>query len=163
MFTSILALSTLATFAAARPLDNGASNAFGNAVVNNLCPFEVSLWSTGNSQQGPWQLNANGGVYSEPFAGAQTTIIVEQGRSNDPNGQFAAAPKVSFGYNAQNDIVWYDMDTLSGGFPGSKLVLMNGGDNCPVINFPYGFNPDGSNWTKQCTSAADVTLTLCAP
>jgi hypothetical protein len=158
MFTSAFVLTSLAAIVAARPLDNGKPNTF----VTNFCPFEVSLWSTGNSDRGPWHIDANGGWYSETFADHQSTIIVEQGRSEDPNGDYAETGKISLGYNPVGSTIWYDVDTLSGGFPGINILVTDSGNNCPAINFPNGVNPDGTDHTKSCTPSGDVTLTLCA-
>ena|ERR1700761_4046595 len=154
MFASILTAFTLASLAAARPLDN-----IGNAVINNNCGTEVTLWTTGVSQQGPWYLDANGGNYVEQFAGPNIAIVLINGHVDDPNGKYADVPKTTFGYSLVNGVIWYDLD--GNGFEGSKLVTKSADDTCPAIVFDNGVNP-GGNWSQQCHGDADVILTLCA-
>ena len=154
MFTSVLTAFTLASLAVARPLDN-----IGNAIINNNCGSEVTLWTTGVSQQGPWYLAANGGNYIEQFAGENVAIVLINGHIDDPNGKYADVPKTTFGYSYVNGVIWYDLD--GNGFEGSKLVTNSADDTCTAIVFDNGVNP-GGNWTQQCRANADITLTLCA-
>jgi hypothetical protein len=150
MFSSIIALGSLALLAAAAPLD------VNTAIVKNQCSYGVSIWSTG---AGPTYIGPNG-VYSEPLVGQTRTLLVEQGQHN-PGDIYGNIGKVSFGYTVQDNQVWYDMDTLSGGFPSSHLTLTATG--CNTIDFPNGANPvSGQDHTQSCAAPAAVTLTLCA-
>ena len=92
MVGSMIALTSLALapLVASLPF-----NTIGNAVVNNLCDTEVTLWTNGNSQQGLWNLQANSGYYSEPFAGSGIAIVLVKGHSDDPNGKYADVPKTT--------------------------------------------------------------------
>jgi Blastomyces yeast-phase-specific protein len=157
MFTSVLALASLALapLASALPMDT----VIGNAIINNLCNTEVTLWTTGNAQQGPWHLDANGGQYSEQYGGNGMAIVLVSGHSDDRNGKYADVPKTSFGYSYVNGAIWYDLD--GNAFPGSKLVLASDDATCQSIVFDNGVNP-GGDWTKQCHGDTNVVLTLCA-
>jgi hypothetical protein len=152
MFSTIISLGSLAVLVAAAPLD------VATAIVNNKCSFGVSIWSTG---AGPTYIEPNT-IYSEQLVGQTKTILVEQGQhdSGDINRDI---PKVSFGYTVQGDLVYYDLDTLSGGWPQSHIVLAAAGDGCATIDFPDGANPaPGQDHTQACSSSSDVTLNLCA-
>jgi Bys1 family protein len=152
MVSSIITLGSLVILVAAAPLD------VATAIVNNQCSFGVSIWSTGT---GPTYIEPNT-IYSEPLVGETRTLLVEQGQ-HAPGDINRDIPKVSFGYTAQGDMVYYDMDTLSGGWPQSHLVLAATGNGCAAIDFPDGVNPaPGQDHTQACTSSSDVALTLCA-
>ena len=156
MVGSMIALTSLALapLVASLPF-----NTIGNAVVNNLCDTEVTLWTNGNSQQGLWNLQANSGYYSEPFAGSGIAIVLVKGHSDDPNGKYADVPKTTFAYSLVDDVIWYDLD--GNAFDGSKITLSSADASCSAVVFDNGVNP-GGDWTRQCHSDADVILTLCA-
>jgi Blastomyces yeast-phase-specific protein len=152
MFSSIITLGSLAVLTAAAPTD------FPNAIVNNQCPYGVSVWSNGAGVS----YVAGNTSFSEPLTGQAKSLVVEQGE-HSPDDLYKDVPKVSFGYTVQGDIVYYDLETVGGGWPQQHIVLAAAGNNCNVIDFPNGANPvPGQDHTRTCTSSADVVLTLCA-
>src|ERR1700761_8889675 len=104
MFFSIITLGSLVALVAAAPAN------VPTAIVNNQCSFGVSIWSTG---AGPTYIDANTN-YSEALVGQSRTLLLEQGQ-HDSGDIYRDIPKVSFGYTVQDSLVYYDLDTLSGG------------------------------------------------
>ena len=152
MFFSIITLGSLVALVAAAPAN------VPTAIVNNKCSYGVSIWSTG---AGPTYIGPNS-VYSEPLVGNQKTLLVEQGQ-HAPGDIYADTPKLSFGYSVQGSRVWYDLNTLSGGFAQSHVILAGTGAGCSAIDFPTGATPNPDwNFTTNCDAPSDVTLTICA-
>ncbi|PHH76527.1 hypothetical protein CDD82_3951 [Ophiocordyceps australis] len=140
----------------------GFSEAVGNARVVNNCPFQVTLWSVGGSISNPHTLPARGGTYSEQF-----TVDPQSGGralkiTREPDGLFTSKPQTDFAYSLSGALVYYDLSDVYGdAFAGNKLVEGSADRSCPVITWPNGTPPAGSQ-VKNCNSNSDVTLTLCA-
>lgn len=150
--------SLLALLAVATPL----VSAVGRARVVNNCDTEVTLWSVGASVSNPVTLTAKGGKYSEEFkkdpkTGGKSIKIT---RARD--GLYTGAPQTNFAYNLDGAKIWYDLSSVFGDtFKGKKLQVKSAEATCPSIVWANGTPPSGSQ-VKVCTSAKDVTLTLCA-
>lgn len=155
-------ISNIITFLALAAATTPLVSAVGNARVVNKCSTPVYIWSVGQAAAGPYTLAAKSGVYSEPFVkdpvtGGKALKIV---RTSD--GLYTGKPQTTFAYTLDDAKVWYDLSDIFGdAFAGSKLVEASADTSCPAITWNNGVQPGGSQ-TKTCTSAKDVTLTLCA-
>ncbi|KAH7369303.1 Bys1 family protein [Plectosphaerella cucumerina] len=150
--------SLLAALAVASPL----VSAVGRARVVNNCDTEVTLWSVGSAVSNPVTLTAKGGKYSEEFKKDPKTggKAIKITRARD--GLYTGAPQTNFAYNLDGANIWYDLSSVFGDtFKGKKLVVKSAEATCPSIVWSTGTPPSGSQ-VKVCTSAKDVTLTLCA-
>lgn len=139
----------------------GSAFALGKARVINNCTTEVTAWSVGSEISVPFHLGPHGGFYAETFVkdpktgGKAIKITIPQ------DGLFTGAPQTNFAYALDGETIWYDLSYVFGEtFAGKKLVV-EAGKGCPSIVWPKGQNPGGSQ-TRACSSASDVTLTLCA-
>jgi len=136
--------------------------AVGNAKVVNKCAEPVTLWSVGSSVSDAYTVAANGGSYSEPFVKDPTTGGKSIKITKTADGLYTGAPQLNYAYSLDGATIWYDLSTVFGdAFAGKKLVVSSAETSCPSITWPTGTNPGGSQ-VKACTSAKDVTLTLCA-
>ncbi|KAK4114800.1 hypothetical protein N656DRAFT_704801 [Canariomyces notabilis] len=151
-------LAVLALAAAAAPF----ASALGMARVVNKCPETVHVWSVGSEMAGPYALGTNGGFYAEEFRKDPRTGGKALKITRSADGLYNGSPQTIFAYNLDNDKVWYDLSDIFGdAFVGKKLVVESAEQSCPSIIWPTGVPPAGSQ-VKVCTSAKDVTLTLCA-
>ncbi|KAK3325937.1 hypothetical protein B0H66DRAFT_143793 [Apodospora peruviana] len=140
----------------------GLASAVGNARVVNKCSTAVTLWSVGQSVAGPFTVAPNGGSYGEPFVKDPVTGGKALKMTKTADGLYTGAPQTVFAYSLDNDKVWYDLsDVFGDAFAGKKLVEASAEPTCPSIVWANGTPPAGSQ-VKTCTSAKDVTLTLCA-
>jgi hypothetical protein len=146
----------------ALPFAAPALAAVGKARVVNNCSFPVSVWSVGSQVTGPTNVAKNGGVYAETFTrdpatGGRAIKITLQ-----PDGLYNGSPQTIFSYTLDGEKVWYDLsDVFGDAFAGKKLVEKSADATCPVITWPNGVSPGGSQ-VKTCVASKDVTLTLCA-
>jgi Bys1 family protein len=150
--------SLLSVLAIASPL----VSAVGRARVVNNCDTEVTLWSVGSAVSNPVTLTSKGGKYSEEFKKDPKTggKAIKVTRARD--GLYTGAPQTNFAYNLDGAKIWYDLSSVFGdAFKGKKLVVKSAEATCPSIVWSTGTPPSGSQ-VKVCTSAKDVTLTLCA-
>ena len=151
-------ITFLALAAAATPL----ASAIGNARVVNKCTTPVYLWSVGQNAVGPYTLAAKTGVYSEPFVKDPLTGGKALKITKTVDGLYTGKPQTTFSYSLDGDKVWYDLSNIFGdAFSGSKLVEASADASCPAITWANGV-PGAGSQVKVCTSAKDVTLTLCA-
>jgi hypothetical protein len=151
----------LSTVLAALPLVAPAL-AVGKARIVNSCTFPVSVWSVGSQISGPSTIGAKGGVYTETFTRDPATGGRALKITLQPDGLYNGSPQTIFSYTLDGDKVWYDLNDVFGdAFAGKKLVEKSADASCPVISWPNGVSPGGSQ-VKVCTAAKDVTLTLCS-
>lgn len=150
--------SFLAVLAVSAPL----VSAVGRARVVNNCDAEVTLWSVGSAVSNPVHLKAKGGSYSEEFKKDPKTGGKALKITRARDGLYTGAPQTNFAYNLDGSKVWYDLSSVFGDtFRGKKLQVKSAEGTCPSITWSNGTPPSGSQ-VKVCTSAKDVTLTLCA-
>lgn len=136
--------------------------AVGKARVVNQCDFEATLWSVDSQIHGPHTLGAKGGSYAETFHRDAVTGGIAIKITQDPNGLYTGAPQLNFAYSLDGAKVFYDLSSVFGdAFAGHALVEKSADKTCPVIEWPQGTPPAGSQ-VKDCTAEKDVTLTLCA-
>ncbi|KAK0727811.1 hypothetical protein B0T26DRAFT_672430 [Lasiosphaeria miniovina] len=149
---------TILALAAAAPL----ALAFGSARVVNKCSAPVTLWSVGQNIAGPFTLAAGTGSYGEEFTRDPVTGGKALKITKTTDGLYTGQPQTIFAYSLINDGVYYDLsDVFGDAFAGSKLVEASADASCPVISWPNGTPPAGSQ-VKVCTAEKDITLTLCA-
>lgn len=152
----------LSAIVAALPLLAAPALAVGKARVVNNCDFSVSLWSVGSQVTGPSTLAAKTGTYSETMTRDASTGGRALKITTGVDGLYNGSPQTIFSYTLDGDKVWYDLSNVFGNaFSGKKLVEKSADSSCPQIVWPTGVSPGGSQ-TKTCTSAKDVTLTLCS-
>ena len=137
--------------------------AFGVARVVNKCPFAVSLWTVGETTEGPFVLCDGGGSYAEPM----TIDPISCGRSIKitipEDGLYTAAPQMNFAYNLDGDDVWYDLSDVFGHpFAGHRATLASDNCDCPSLEWMHGVPPPESQVRSCYSPADDVILTLCA-
>ncbi|ROT37108.1 hypothetical protein SODALDRAFT_188305 [Sodiomyces alkalinus F11] len=150
--------SLIAALAIATPL----VTATGNATVINECDFEVTLWSVGSQINGPHQLEAEGGSYSEKFVVDALTGGKALKVTRNRDGLYTGEPQTIYAYSLDGDNVWYDLSNVFGdAFAGNKLVVQSANEDCGAIVWEDGTAPAGSQ-VKVCTASEDVTFTLCA-
>jgi hypothetical protein len=133
------------------------------ARVHNKCPVAVHLWSVGSTISPPFLLAAKTGTYAETFrrdpvsGGIAIKIMIPPGTLTTPG-----APQTIFAYNLDGHTVWYDLsDVFGNAFAGKRMVLASAETACAVIEWPNGVPPGGGH-VRSCSSAKDLTLTLCA-
>ncbi|KAM0270843.1 hypothetical protein ACHAQH_009307 [Verticillium albo-atrum] len=151
-----------ATIIAALALTTPLVSAVGKARVVNNCDYEVSVWSVGSAIAGPYRLAPKSGNYAETFIKDPKTggKAIKITRTRD--GLYTGAPQLNFAYSLDGAKIWYDLSSVFGdAFKGKKLVEKSADSTCPAITWANGTPPAGSQ-VKTCTSAKDVTLTLCA-
>jgi hypothetical protein len=134
--------------------------AVGSARVNNQCPFNVTLWSVGQSVAGPYTL-ASQGSYAEQFVKDPVTGGKAIKITLDSDGLYDGAPQTTFSYSLDGATIWYDLsDVFGDAFAGNALTETSANTSCPTISWPSGTPPAGSQ-VKACASGSDITLTLC--
>ncbi|PHH62851.1 hypothetical protein CDD81_6651 [Ophiocordyceps australis] len=140
----------------------GFSEAVGNARVVNNCGFPVTLWSVGSYISDPHTLSPRGGSYSEVFTADPRTGGRALKITRQPDGLYNGSPQTIYAYSLSGDRVFYDLsDVFGDAFAGNKLVEASTDRTCPVITWPNGTPPAGSQ-VKNCGANSDITLTLCA-
>jgi len=138
------------------------ASAIGNARVLNKCAFPVTLWSVGEHVGAPFTVAAKTGVYSEPFVKDPVTGGKALKITKTADGLYTGAAQTVYAYSLVGADVWYDLSNVFGNaFEGSKVTVASAQTTCPSIVWATGVPPAGSQ-VKVCTSAKDVTLTLCA-
>jgi Blastomyces yeast-phase-specific protein len=136
--------------------------AVGKARVMNDCPFNITLWSVDSQIHGPVTIQPRGGRYKEPFRHDPKTGGVAIKITREADGLFTGAPQLNFAYTLDGDKVFYDLSNVFGApFEEKKLVELSAERSCPVIQWDNGTPPAGSQ-VRDCTSAEDVVLILCA-
>ncbi|EEY16319.1 Bys1 family protein [Verticillium alfalfae VaMs.102] len=151
-----------ASIIAALALTTPLVSAVGKARVVNNCDYEVSVWSVGSAIAGPYRLAPKSGSYAETFVKDPKTGGKAIKITTARDGLYTGAPQLNFAYSLDGVKIWYDLSSVFGdAFKGKKLVERSADSTCPAITWDNGTPPAGSQ-VKTCTSAKDVTLTLCA-
>lgn len=142
------------------------------AHLNNMCDFDVYLWSvSADGSSDMHTLKANGGTYSEDYQ------VPSQGgvslKLSNKTQLGAAAGITQFEYTL-TDWIWYDIsnvDCQTTDCPFQPYGLyMESGKGCPTATCHAGdltckeaytlYNDDWA--TKACTTDQDITLHLCS-
>ncbi|EGY21377.1 Bys1 family protein [Verticillium dahliae VdLs.17] len=122
----------------------------------------ISVWSVGSAIAGPYRLAPKSGSYAGPFVKDPKTGGKAIKITTARDGLYTGAPQLNFAYSLDGSKVWYDLSSVFGdAFKGKKLVEKSADSTCPAITWANG-TPPASSQVKTCTSAKDVTLTLCA-
>ena len=166
IFKAILALSALASFGAAAPLE--ARAAPGQAIVHNQCSFPVNLWSVGSANYAAAaHALAPGATYAElyrtPPNGGGVSLKIGRGDN------LYTQPVEQFEYTlGPGPRLWYDLSLINGDpFAGEKLLLRPSrpvGPSCVDVANDGAYRKPDDDWaTHACESVGvDLTLTLCA-
>ncbi|KAG7117626.1 Antigenic thaumatin-like protein like [Verticillium longisporum] len=122
----------------------------------------ISVWSVGSAIAGPYRLAPKSGSYAGPFVKDPKTGGKAIKITTARDGLYTGAPQLNFAYSLDGSKIWYDLSRVFGdALKGKKLVEKSADSTCPAITWANGTPPAGSQ-VKTCTSAKDVTLTLCA-
>ncbi|KJZ73892.1 hypothetical protein HIM_06785 [Hirsutella minnesotensis 3608] len=138
------------------------ATALGNARIVNSCTFPVTAWSAGDNLAGPFKLTPGGGTYGEVFTrdagsgGRALKVTLED------DGLYTGKPQTIYAYNLNGSTIWYDLSDVFGDpFRGHKIIVASDNASCGQIVMENGVPAAGSQ-VKNCDSAFNVTMTLCA-
>lgn len=152
-FTSV----ALAAIAAFTPL----AAAVGHATVENHCKDNSYLWSVGASA-GDQHIIKPGEHYSEKYHTDPKTGGIALKITRVEGGIYNGSPQTIFAYTLDGDRVFYDLSDVFGDpFKGESVVLKPSDPNCTPIIWENGVLPVVTHDTHDCSSDADLTLTLC--
>jgi hypothetical protein len=135
--------------------------ALGRAIVTNQCDWPIYLWSVGGSISKQHTIGKDSS-YSEVLHRDPTSGGVALKLTDVEGGLFMAnASQTIFGYNVDNDKVWYDMSDMFGdAFAGRTMSIKPSDSKCESITWGDGRQPAGSQ-VKTCSANTDLELTFC--
>jgi hypothetical protein len=144
--------------------------AVGNALVYNLCAFDVSLWSVSADTK---ELTENvikpGGNYSEAYQIPSVGGVSLKISDTDS----VAGPITQFEYTLDG-LIWYDISNVNCDgeqCPFEKYgMYLHGGKDCPTrsclggeVTCKGAYTISTDNWnTLSCDATDDISLYLCA-
>ncbi|RAO72016.1 uncharacterized protein BHQ10_008028 [Talaromyces amestolkiae] len=135
-------------------------HAIGNAIVTNYCQSTIYVWSVGSSTT-DYQSVASNQSYTEQYRNDPVSGGITLKVTAVADGIYNGAPELDYGYNLDNDTVWYDISDVNGDpFAGSSVALVPSIGTCRSFIWADGISPSGIN-TAPCSSDGDLQLTFC--
>ncbi|PHH63724.1 hypothetical protein CDD82_1847 [Ophiocordyceps australis] len=160
----LVVTAAAATAAHGTSVDKSNNKGFGYAQVVNECDFQLTVYSVGQFQRGPFYVETGSTwaeqMWRDPVAGGIAIKVLPKNNESDALG----GAHTVFAYNANQPEgnLNYDLTNVfkPDVFAGHAME-MRAGPGCPVVYWPEGHATQSAGRACQGGVTSNLTLTIC--